>query len=83
MKSQLGLPPPAMGRFEQRPRQRTRRQGHTPRTWPERPAPDKRPSSFWPGLAVLALLMVTGSILLFNQQHSGDHLKIRRELRKF
>jgi len=32
---------------------------------------------------VLALLMVTGSILLFNQQHSGDHLKIRRELRKF
>ncbi len=36
-----------------------------------------------PGLAVLALLLLTGAVLLVNQQHSGDPLKIRRELRKF
>jgi len=27
--------------------------------------------------------VVTGAILLFNQQHSGDPLKVRREMRKF
>lgn len=32
---------------------------------------------------VLALLLLTGAVLLVNQQHSGDPLKIRRELRKF
>jgi ABC-type sulfate/molybdate transport systems ATPase subunit len=37
----------------------------------------------WPGIAVVMLLVVTGAILLFNQQHSGDPLKVRRELRKF
>ena len=37
----------------------------------------------WPGLAVVGLLLVSGSILLFNQQHAGDPLKVRRELRKF
>jgi hypothetical protein len=31
----------------------------------------------------VVLLVVTGAILLFNQQHSGDPLKVRRELRKF
>jgi hypothetical protein len=34
-------------------------------------------------VAALALLLVSVPILLFNQQHSGDRLKIRRELRKF
>ena len=43
----------------------------------------KRQASSWPGIAVVMLLVVTGAILLFNQQHSGDPLKVRRELRKF
>ena len=37
----------------------------------------------WPGLAALALLLLTGAVLLVNQRQSGDPLKIRRELRKF
>jgi hypothetical protein len=37
----------------------------------------------WWSLAALALFLVTVPILMFNQQHSGDRLKIRRELRKF
>ena len=37
----------------------------------------------WPAIAVLGLLLATAGILLFNQQHSGQSLKIRRELRKF
>lgn len=37
----------------------------------------------WPLIAVLGLLLVGGSILLANQRHSGDPLKVRRELRKF
>jgi hypothetical protein len=34
-------------------------------------------------LAVLGLVLATGVMVLFNQQHSGDPLKVRRELRKF
>jgi hypothetical protein len=34
-------------------------------------------------VAALALFLVAVPILFFNEQHSGDHLKIRRELRKF
>lgn len=36
-----------------------------------------------PLLAVAALLLVTGLILVANQRHAGDPLKVRRELRKF
>ena len=43
----------------------------------------KQPTPAWPRLAVLGLLLVAGFLLLFNQQHSGDPLKVRRELRKF
>lgn len=43
----------------------------------------RQPFHSWPWLAVLGLLLVTSSLLLFNQQHSGDPLKLRRELRKF
>jgi len=43
----------------------------------------RRSSRSWPAIAVLGLVLVTAGILLFNQQHSGDSLKIRRELRKF
>jgi hypothetical protein len=32
---------------------------------------------------VLGLVLATGAILLLNQRHSGDPLKVRRELRKF
>jgi hypothetical protein len=34
-------------------------------------------------VAAIALVLVALPILLFNEQHSGDRLKIRRELRKF
>jgi len=34
-------------------------------------------------MAALALLLTAVPILLFNQQHSGNRLKIQRELRKF
>ncbi len=46
-------------------------------------APRGRRAQRWPGLAVLALVLATVSIVLLNQQHSGDPLKVRRELRKF
>ena len=54
------------------------------RAAPIRPAVTVRRSfRSWPAIAVLALVLVTAGILLFNQQHSGQSLKIRRELRKF
>lgn len=65
-----------------------RRSGQQPRG-PERVDPrgaaprGRRRSQPWPGLAVLALALATVSILVLNQQHSGDPLKVRRELRKF
>jgi hypothetical protein len=37
----------------------------------------------WWFIATIGLLLVAVPILLFNQQHSGDGVKIRRELRKF
>jgi hypothetical protein len=37
----------------------------------------------WWVVATIGLLLVAVPILLFNQQHSGDAVKIRRELRKF
>lgn len=49
----------------------------------ERFAPRPRRPRPWPGIGVVLLLVVSGSILLFNHQHSGDPLKVRRELRKF
>ena len=36
-----------------------------------------------PLIAIAALLLVTGLVLVVNQRHSGDPLKVRRELRKF
>jgi hypothetical protein len=32
---------------------------------------------------VLVLVLATAMVLSFNQQHSGDPLKVRREMRKF
>jgi hypothetical protein len=32
---------------------------------------------------VLALVLATGLVLVFNEQHSGHPLKVRREMRKF
>jgi hypothetical protein len=34
-------------------------------------------------VAVIALALIAVPILLFNQHHSGDPGKVRRELRKF
>jgi hypothetical protein len=50
-----------------------------------RPTPPtrRRTASPWPALAVLALVMATLAVLVVNQDHSGDPLKVRRELRKF
>jgi len=54
------------------------------RAAPIRPTVNARRSfRSWPAIAVLGLLLATAGILLFNQQHSGQSLKIRRELRKF
>lgn len=46
------------------------------------PRPPQRPRSLW-AIAAIALLLAGVPLLLFNQHHSGDPLKIRRELRKF
>jgi hypothetical protein len=43
----------------------------------------RRRRAIWPPLAVAGLLLFTATILLFNQRHSGDPLKVRREMRKF
>ncbi|MFM7640109.1 MAG: hypothetical protein ACKO45_00905 [Cyanobium sp.] len=43
----------------------------------------RRTPSPWPVLAVLALVLATLAVLVVNQNHSGDPLKVRRELRKF
>ncbi|MFM9086589.1 MAG: hypothetical protein ACKOPT_00285 [Cyanobium sp.] len=50
-----------------------------------RPSPPtrRRTASPWPSLAVLALVLATLAVLVVNQNHSGDPLKVRRELRKF
>ncbi len=67
-----------MARFE---RSSARRRRRGPR--PQAPCSPARPAIAWWSVAALALLLVSVPILLFNQQHSGDRLKIRRELRKF
>jgi hypothetical protein len=71
-----------MGRFDQPTRLGRRRRRATP-IRARQAAPASRPDRFWPGIAVVGLLLVTAMILVFNQQHSGDPLKVRRELRKF
>jgi hypothetical protein len=43
----------------------------------------RRSSGTGLAMALIALVVITAGILVFNQQHSGDSLKIRRELRKF
>jgi hypothetical protein len=45
--------------------------------------PAGRPAISWGVVAAISLVLVGASILHFNQQHSGDPLKMRRELRKF
>jgi hypothetical protein len=47
------------------------------------PIPRRRGQNHWPALAVLGLVLATAMVLSFNQQHSGDPLKVRREMRKF
>lgn len=37
----------------------------------------------WSAVIAVGLVLLALPILLFNQQHSGDRLKIHRELRKF
>jgi len=43
----------------------------------------RRSSSNGLAMALIALVVITAGIIVINQQHSGDSLKIRRELRKF
>lgn len=42
-----------------------------------------KPVRTWWVVATICLLVIAVPILILNQQHSGDRLKIRRELRKF
>jgi len=44
--------------------------------------PRRRSGNPW-AFAAGGLLLLSLAVLLFNQQHSGDPLKVRRELRKF
>ncbi|MFN6134123.1 MAG: hypothetical protein ACK46L_14675 [Synechococcaceae cyanobacterium] len=61
----------------------------TRRRRPRGPRPPGRAATGlgpWPSgwtLDALTLLLLGGVLLVFNQNHSGDPLKIRRELRKF
>ncbi|MCT0206461.1 hypothetical protein [Synechococcus sp. CS-1332] len=67
-----------MARFRRSTRQRLRgrlRPGDVP--------PEGRPAISWGVVVAVGLLLAGVPMLLFNQQHSGDPLKIRRELRKF
>jgi len=70
-----------MARFKRplRPRSRRRIEVFRPDT---DPAPSRSKLSWWV-VAAISLLLVAVPMLLFNQQHSGDRLKIRRELHKF
>ena len=45
--------------------------------------PEGRPAISWGVVVAVGLLLAGVPMLLFNQQHSGDPLKVRRELRKF
>lgn len=42
-----------------------------------------QPAISWGVVVAVGLLLAGVPMLLFNQQHSGDPLKIRRELRMF
>ncbi|MFN9619699.1 MAG: hypothetical protein ACK55X_08320 [Synechococcaceae cyanobacterium] len=68
-----------MARF---PRDRRRRRTGGPRP-PGLTSVRHGPGDSGWGRAALALLLLGGLLMAFNQQHSGDPLKIRRELRKF
>ncbi len=67
-----------MARFRRSTRQRLRG-----RLQPGDVPPEGRPPVSWWAVAAIGLLLAGVPMLLFNQQHSGDPLKIRRELRKF
>lgn len=67
-----------MARFRRATRQRLRG-----RLRPGEGPPQGRPPVSWGVVVAVGLLLAGVPMLLFNQQHSGDPLKIRRELRKF
>jgi hypothetical protein len=67
-----------MARFPGPPRRRRR-----VRRQPDPLPPQAGPPVSWWAVAAIGLLLAGVPMLLFNQQHSGDPLKIRRELRKF
>jgi hypothetical protein len=67
-----------MARFRRSTRQRLRGR-HRPEDVP----PEGRPPVSLGVVVAIGLLLAGVPMLLFNQQHSGDPLKIRRELRKF
>lgn len=69
-----------MRRFNRPSRRRRRRvtirPGHAP--------PVNRPAISYGLMAAITLLLVAVPILLYSQQHSGNHpFKMRREMRKF
>ncbi|MBM5822006.1 MAG: hypothetical protein FJ082_05960 [Cyanobacteria bacterium K_Offshore_surface_m2_011] len=68
-----------MARFNRSRRQRPVRGRLRPGAVP----PEGRPPVSLGAVVAIGLLLAGVPLLLFNQQHSGDQLKIRRELRKF
>ena len=76
---QPGKETAAMARYRRSTRQ-PRLQG---RLRPGDVPPEGRPSLSWGVVVAIGLLLAGVPMLLFNPQHSGDPLKIRRELRKF
>ncbi|MBD2551102.1 hypothetical protein H6G65_16215 [Microcystis elabens FACHB-917] len=71
-----------MARFS-RPRRRRRRVLSRTGPLPPRGRPLGRPPVSWGVVVAIGLLVAGVPMLLFNRPHSGDPLKIRRELRKF
>ncbi len=67
-----------MARFRRATRRRLRG-----RLRPDEGPPEGRTPISWGVVVAVGLLLAGVPMLLFNQQHSGDPLKIRRELRKF
>ncbi len=69
-----------MARSAQGSRRRFRRRGPSR----DKPAGHRGgPALLWSAVIAVGLVLLALPILLFNQQHSGDRLKIHRELRKF
>jgi hypothetical protein len=76
-------PPPTTDRSMPRFKRSLRLRRRSALSHPGTASASAKPSLSWWVLATLGLLLIAVPILLLNKNHSGDRLKIRRELRKF